>query len=651
MNLSDKLKAELNPEQFAVATHVAGPASIMAGAGSGKTHTLMSRLSFLVDMGVPANRILLLTFTNAVADEMIERSCKQLNSKCADAHACTYHKFCNQMLRRYGSRVNMKDYSILSYTETKNMIDYVKNANPFYDNLRGFPSCGIVADIISMSINKMTTIKEVVTKIDKYSKYRDYEQEIQMLANEVRKYSFDAQKFTYDDLLVYMDELLSYDDVCKKIASMFDYIMVDEFQDTNNLQESIIVRLSQYNDNIVVVGDISQSIYAFRGANVKNLQNFDKKLNHCKIIPLTYNYRSTQEVLNLSNSVMKNNVKSWKYYDMISPNKQGDLPSLFLTHDQVSEVDDTMSLIQYYHDVLNIPYSEIAILIRGSMQSFGIENKLQQKKIEFIKMGGLKFMDLDAVGDMIALFSIVVNPHDLLSWYRVLQLHPLIGKKYAKEISDECLRSDFLINNCHSGKKLYSELLNLNRHYQEWKSHTSLEHLFEMLSDYYFDTRIRACDLSRMKDELKEEERTKIEHDREVVDALHNMSYKYNDAVSFVDDIVLDATEKVTPSENTLTISTVHSAKGLEWTAVIILDAVEGKFPNVRKDFWYMEEDEEELRCFYVAMTRAKKYLTIIAPEYITAYGGYSEKTELSHYLIGSEKYYKHMSRKDILGI
>lgn len=635
--LEQKLKKTLNNEQFQAATFVDGPAVIMAGAGSGKTHTLMSRVGYLVDKGYDARRILMLTFTNAAADEMKDRATKLLDKRCANIVACTYHKFCNMMLRRYGSRIHIKDYSILSYPETKNMVDYVKNSDAMFDNLKGFPSAGIVADIMSIMVNKCTSLHEILTKIEKYEKYRDYEDEIQILIDNVHNYGFRQQKFTYDDLLVYMNELLEYEDICSMIAAKYQFIMVDEFQDTNNIQEQIILKLARYNQNIVVVGDISQSIYGFRGANVRNLQNFHKKFNKCKLIVLNSNYRSTQEILDAANSVMKHNVKSWQYYDMKAVNKTGKKPLLVNCMDAYAEADYVYNTIKECHES-GIPYSEIAVLERSSMASFGLENILTQKGIKFNKMGGMKFMDYDCVGDMLAYFSVIVNPHDLLSWFRVLQLHPAIGSTFAKKIADGCANRDFLTNNEFMKRKFATELILLKDKYEYFRQHSDLQTLFEDIEKFYFDLRSRKVEESRMNDDNKEEERCKIENDRVVVGVLKKMAKKYDSIVQFVDDIVLDsATDDDTDKSTLLTISTIHSAKGLEWSVVIILDCIEGSFPaKITPDMYGKDEDEEELRCFYVAMTRAKSDLRLMIPKYRMSYAGIEPAT-MSHYLMRSQ--------------
>lgn len=644
--LEQKLKNTLNNEQFQAATFINGPAVIMAGAGSGKTHTLMSRVGYLVDKGYDPKRILMLTFTNAAADEMKDRATKLLDKRCGDIVACTYHKFCNIMLRRYGSHIHIKDYSILSYPETKNMVDYVKTSDAMFDNLKGFPSAGIVADIMSMILNKQTTLCEVLTKVEKYEKYRDYEDEIQILIDNVHNYGFQQQKFTYDDLLVYMNELLDYEDICKMIAAKYQFIMVDEFQDTNNIQEQIILKLARYNQNIVVVGDISQSIYGFRGANVRNLQNFHKKFADCKLIVLNSNYRSTQEILDAANSVMCHNVKSWTYYNMQAVNKTGNKPLIVNCMDAYAEADYVFETIEECRKS-GIPYSEIAVLERSSMSSFVLENLLTQNGVKFNKMGGMKFMDYDCIGDMLAYFSVIVNPYDLLSWFRILQLHPAIGSTYARKLADCCSDRDFLTNNEFSKRKFATELSLLKDKYDYFRQHSDLQTLFDNIEKFYFDLRIRKVEESRMNNDNKEEARCKIENDRMVVSVLRKMARKYDSIISFVDDIILDSAtnDDLNDSEN-LTISTIHSAKGLEWSIVIILDCIEGSFPaKITPDMYGKEEDEEELRCFYVAMTRAKMDLRLMVPKYRMTYAGV-EPAMMSHYLMRSQNDFRIIGKK-----
>ena len=632
VNIEEKLKASLNEEQFKAATHIQGPAIIMAGAGSGKTHTLMSRVGYLVSLGCDPRQILMLTFTNAAADEMKNRAASSLDSRCGDIVACTYHKFCNMMLRQYGERIGVKNYTIIGTAEMKNLIEYVKNSDDSFKNLRGFPPAAVVASIISASINKRMEVRDVLDD-DKYQKYAIYKDEITWLIGLVSSYCFEQLKFTYDDLLMYMNRLLDEPDICKKIAGRYQFIMIDEFQDTNDLQEEIILKLAKHNNNIVVVGDISQSIYAFRGANVRNLQNFGEHFDHTVLFVLNKNYRSTQEILDAANAVMNKNVNSWTYYDMKAVDKTGEKPMLVRCDNAFTEARYIFTEIQRMHDS-GVPYSDIAILERSSMSSFTLENMLTQNGIAFNKVGGMKFMDYECIGDMLAYFSVAVNPHDLLSWFRILQLHPNIGSTYAKKIADGCANVDFLINNSYKKRKFYSELVALNKKYAGFRAESNLMSLFDKIRDFYFLTRSRAVEGAKMKDDTRQEALDKIENDKAVVAVLRKMAEKYNSVVSFVDDIVLDsATNDDEDVSTMLTISTVHGAKGLEWSVVFILDCVEGSFPGKVDPIDYgTEKDEEELRCFYVAMTRAKTDLRLMIPEYRMSYSG-PEPSEDSHYL------------------
>lgn len=635
-DLELKLQSELNKEQFQVVMHDKGAAVVMAGAGSGKTHTLMSRVARLVNNGTPADRILVMTFTNAAADELKLRASKLLDNRCADIVACTYHKFCNLVLRKYGSAIGVKDYTILSYPEFKNMIDYVKSSDPMFDNLKGFPASSMVADMMSLIVNKQTTLHEVLVKIDKYDKYRDYEDEIQALMNMVAKYGRDNQKLTYDDLLLDMNELLANDNICRSVAMRFEYIMVDEFQDTNNLQEAIIWKLHQFNHNIVVVGDISQSIYAFRGANVANLQNFGSKMGNCIEYVLNENYRSTQEILDAANAVMNKNVRTWKYHDMISANDlHGEKPTIVNVADSYRETDTVIDMIDKYHK-LGVSYSEIAIIERSSMESFGIENVLVQRGIDYIKLGGMKFMDYDCIGDMLAYFSVVTNPTDTLGWFRLLKLHPSIGRTFAKRVADGCQAGDFLTENPYKKRQFYPELRILDLAVKQFRAVQDLMGMFDMISKFYFDLRERAVLASNMNNDAREEALAQIESDRGTVSILRTMAKKYKDVVQFVDDIVLDSTSDKTHSDDQLTITTVHSAKGLEWEVVIILNTIEGVFPSkITPDMYGTLDDEEELRAFYVAMTRAKKHLYLMKPAIKVSYAGV-ENAQITHYLRGT---------------
>lgn len=638
-DLEIKLKSTLNAQQYAATMHVDGPAVVMAGAGSGKTHTLINRVAHLIDIGVAPEQILMLTFTNAAANEMKDRASKLLDDRCANIYAATYHSFCTEMLRKYGRSIGLKNFDILTPSEYRNMISYVKSSNAIYDNLKGFPTASQLEGIFSMATNKRIPIKMVLLSNEKYVKYCDWSKEIELLSDEVAKYAWNNGKLTFDDILFYMNKMLSEEDsVTRRIANTYKYIMVDEFQDTNILQERILLQLANYNKNIVVVGDISQSIYAFRGANVSNLKDFDKKFDGCKTIILSYNYRSTQQILDAANDVMHHNVRSWNYFDMVSPGKFGDKPYWDKLRSNDYETGLLFDLIKYYHEN-GIAYSDMAVLAKSSRETFELENCLTSNNIHYRKLGGAKFMDLECVGDILAYFHITTNPHDLLSWYRVLKLHPSIGDKFAKAVAEQCNEPEFLINNGFGNRKFYSELRLLHDRYKQFRSYDRLDLLFDDIVDFYFDVRDRYVVSSRMNDDNKEAAFAQIESDKLSIATLKDMSKKYDDIISFVDGIALDSvSDDDIDSSELFTISTIHSSKGLEWKVVFIMNCVEGIMPmNIGPNEYGSEKDEEELRCLYVAITRAKEYLHVIVPEECYMNGKVIDGGP-SHYIASSQK-------------
>ena len=658
MSLKENLKKNLNRQQFAVATHVNGPAVVMAGAGSGKTHTLISRCAYLVDRGVPPESILLLTFTNAAADEMKQRAASSYDDRCKDINAMTYHSFCKSMLERYKPRLGMDFFTVMDTNAFVDCISYVKNDHPEFKDIKGFPPAAKIAAILSFSLNTKSSIKTILERSNDWSRYRDYHREIQILCDYVQAYCFEHNRLSFDDLLVRMNELLrDNDDICRHIACSYKYIMVDEFQDTNVLQEEMLMHLSAYNKNIVVVGDISQSIYAFRGADVKNIKCFHEKFTECKVFPLTINYRSTQQVLDAANTVMNNVLTesrtrygdkspAWDYYNMKSNGKSGNVPIVMSVEDSNAEADFMLDMIDRSHR-MGIPYGHIAVLSRfcsGSVALNRLETLLDKESIAYDIFGGIRFLDRQAIRDILAILTVIVNKYDILSWYRILTLYPGIGDKTAVKVAKLCHNENFLLDNEFRGKAVYNELRLLSMSYDTWCNYTSLGDLMDKIKDSYFTLRVRVNETSDASEENKEIARDNIENDRILVDQLIAMSLEYDDLISFYNDITLDV---VRPSEEVsaddkVVISTIHSAKGKEWDVVIIADCVESPYVDA-KDY-YLESDMEDLRLFYVAMTRAKQQLIMLVPDAVIVGNKYCDASR-THHLDGVAPFCEFRSR------
>lgn len=620
-DLEIKLQKDLNEQQYNAAIHMKDPAVIVAGAGSGKTHTLISRIEHLVDEGADPNRIVMLTFTNSAADEMKYRA-SQVNEECKKVLATTYHKYCSLILRKYGSVLGIEpSFETLTPAKYKTLIEYVKSSNDKYEQLKGFPSAARLDTLFSVLVNCGIPLRDLITGLP----FECYYDEIKDLFNEVKAYGLQNQQLNFDDLLVYMNKLLNMPDVCEKIANTFDYLMVDEFQDTNTLQLDILTKLGQYNKNIVVVGDISQSIYKFRGAKATNITSFVKFFNPT-IYTLTLNYRSTQEILDAANDIMNKNVSTWNYVDMVADNKNGAKPAIVYHNDTYSQADwliDTISEFQ----LQGIELKDIAIIERKSMSSFKLENELTKFKIPFEKRGGMKFTDYQCIDDIISFMSIVINKSNKFEWFNVLKLIPGIGNKAATDISESI---DDLEK--FSKKKYYIELMDLMNMLEEWKNHSNLSELFDNIVPYYFDLRDYKIDQSKnMSSSAKYDAKDKIKRDKKVIEVLRDMASDYDSVREFLEDIALDTIKSKEPEPgDRLVITTIHSAKGLEWKVVILLDCIEY---DMTEDF------EEELRCWYVAMTRAKDELILSVPRNIVQ-AGQSIRVDVNQVVQTSKKYF-----------
>ena len=610
----------MNIEQIQVINHLYGPAAVLAGAGTGKTATLIERIKLLSTL-VTTNRIVMLTFTNAAADEMKFRASK-INDSCKHIIACTYHKFCGNLLRKYGEPIGISPfYEILVNKKYQTLIEYVKSSNEYYETLKDFPSASKLDTIFSTLINNEDTN---IYKLISGTTYSQYADDIMNLYNSVKEYSLKNQKLNFDDILVYTNKLLENSEICRKIATSYDFFMVDEFQDTNALQLDILLKLSKYNKNIVVVGDISQSIYKFRGARVDNIDKFIGAFEDCKTYKLSLNYRSTTEILNAINSIMNHNVSSWHYTNMVSNiEKTNNYPNINIHRNDTEQVH---WIIQKIYNSLKKGYTlnDIAIIERTSMSSFKLENELLKARIPFEKRGGKKFTDYACVDDMISFLSITVK-NDKFNWFTILKLIPGIGNKTAVSIAEHCFEDNFLKN--YKKRKYNDDLLLLEYNINKFSTY-DFDKLFDEIANYYFKLRQDKIDHSKMSSSARFDAEERLSKDKEIIQILKDMSSDYNDVQDFLNDIALDSIS-TNDDTNKLIITTIHSAKGLEWPIVILLDYID-------KD---MTDTEEELRCLYVALTRAKTDLIISIPKF-SIVNGKLITNRLNRFFNGSEPYF-----------
>ena len=627
---------KLNKFQYEAVMHDKGPALLLAGAGTGKTRTLIYRVAHLIESGVSPESILLLTFTNKAANEMKERAEKMLKEKCGIT-ACTYHSFCVKMLRFYGKMAGISpDFTIISGPDEADIIDIVKSELNF-QKLKNMPSASVFASMLSTCVNKRLTLEELL-KEQKYWRFRQNERKLLLLREETKKYKEEHNLFNYDDILLKFDQMLTdYSNIARRIEDTYRYIMVDEYQDTNTLQDSIIRKIRTKNTNLMVVGDDMQSIYKFRGADVQNILSFPKRYTDCKVIYLTENYRSSQEILNLANHVMTNATEGYQK-NLRAQFSSQELPKVYSVNDTKTEAEFVLNRIKAKH-AEGIPYNDICVLYRNSFQSYELEVLLNKAGLDFEKYGGIRFLDRAHIKDVLAFLRIYTNPSDELAWFRILQLHIGIGKVYARNISRKCLEygPEYLIDDCHKRKKYGVHIRKLYDEIQSWEGKEFLE-ILKSSCAYYAKTLENTIRNKKVDSESDREESLQdLERNKEDITILQEMAKDYDSALAFLDATTLDATKSKENEEDKLVLSTIHSIKGLEYDTVILLDCIDEILPSAR--YIGSPEDNEDVRCMYVAVTRAKNALYMMVPKIALKYGK-AIPGDLSRYIEGRDDLY-----------
>jgi DNA helicase-2/ATP-dependent DNA helicase PcrA len=615
-NNSDKFRIryeeQLNLSQLQAVTTTEGPLLVIAGAGSGKTRTLTYRVARLMEGGVSPASILLLTFTRKAAQQMLLRAGQLLDRRCEKVSGGTFHSFGNIILRKYASALGFNPgFAILDRVDAEALISILRKETGSVAKQRSFPRKNTLANIFSRAVNKMISIEDVIC--DDYPHLTSDLEAIISINQEYRKYKRENHCFDFDDLLVYLQQLLKmHPDIRNRISSSYSYIMVDEYQDTNKIQADILYHLTGANKNIMVVGDDSQSIYAFRGANFRNIMQFPRMFPGTRIISLEENYRSVQPILDLTNIIIEQAKE--KYSKKLFTRITGGSTPLLV--DAVDENDQSLFVVSKIQQLCRqgIALDQIAVLFRAGYHSFDLEIELNREQIPFVKVGGFKFVESAHIKDVLAHLRVIYNPHDRVSWYRILLLIEKIGPATAQKIF-ESIKSDatgyigLLTIKPKSGAA--AGLKRLKRLFSTVDTHQMpLAKLGEAVIEYYLPILTGKYDdhPKRSKD----------------LQQLLAIMERYSDLSLFLTDMALEPPNTSigetfstdTPADNRLTLSTIHSAKGLEWHTVIIIWALDGRFPSAHA--LYKEEDlEEELRLMYVAATRARENLIFTYPNQV----------------------------------
>jgi DNA helicase-2/ATP-dependent DNA helicase PcrA len=599
----------LNPAQYEAVITTEGPVLVIAGAGTGKTQTLVYRVARLVESGVNPQSILLLTFTRKAAQEMLRRASALIDARCEKVSGGTFHSFANLILRKFAEKIGYpSNFTILDQSDAEDVINLIRTNLGFDKQRKRFPKKQTLYDIISLSINKQTTIEQILST--QYPQFIVFLEDIKLLKLEYEKFKKKNALLDYDDLLLKLKELLEKDeDFRKYILRNYKYIMVDEYQDTNKLQAEIVKLLGGTSRNIMVVGDDCQSIYSFRGANFKNIIDFPKDFPDAKIITIEENYRSTQSILNFTNQIIASMIEKYPKR-LYTRNEFGELPSIIAAQNTTLESKFVVDKILELREE-GISLLDMSVLFRSGYISYDLEIELNKAGIPYKKFGGIKFIETAHIKDLISFLRILNNPIDKISWFRILQLLSGIGPKKARTITDEIEetvnKNKFSFNSFLKDKSLPDSVHKLFIVLNEasGKSLSPSERLNIILPFYEPILREKYDDFQKR---LK---------DLEIFQAIAD---RYRSLNSFLDDLALEPpTQSVYDIESSgsedefLTLSTIHSAKGLEWHSVFVIGVVEGYFPNTRASDSF-EDLEEERRLLYVACTRAKRNLFISYP-------------------------------------
>jgi DNA helicase-2/ATP-dependent DNA helicase PcrA len=607
---------ELNEEQREVVLAGGGPILVIAGAGSGKTRTLVYRVARLIESGTDPSRILLLTFTNKAAREMLRRVETLLTVDTRRLMGGTFHSVGNRLLRRFGTRVGLgPNFTILDPEDAREMLEAATSDRKVPVLERRFPKGDVLLDLYSYTINTGRPFPEVLA--ERAPHFAVLEAEIALVFQRYRERKRLANACDYDDLLLAWKRLLEeFPDAAAELRRSFDHVLVDEYQDTNRLQGELVDGMARDRRNVSVVGDDAQAIYSFRGASFANILGFPERYPDAKTFRLTQNYRSTPEILALANASISCNVRQFPK-DLRAARGSGPLPAVVPLPDIPDQARFVAQRILEWHDE-GETLSDLAVLYRAHYQALELQIELTRRGIPYEIRSGTRFFEQQHVKDVLAFLRIVVNPKDELSWKRALKLFPRIGERSASAVWEAIgNRPDPLasfreregrgFDLPRGGEAALRPFRSLVARLESPSIRSSpAEAIRAVVEDVYRDfARARFPNANARLDDLEQ---------------FAQFAQTYESLPSFLEEVTLfnelsgeDVVAGEEGEDDRVVLSSVHQAKGLEWSRVIVMGLSEGRFPSYRSVV--TEEGlEEERRLFYVAVTRAKNEVALVYP-------------------------------------
>ncbi|MFB6230514.1 MAG: ATP-dependent helicase [Salinibacter sp.] len=609
-NLTIDYEDDLNSQQYAAATAGDGPLLIVAGAGTGKTRTLIYRLAYLVETGTRPQQIVLLTFTRRAADDMTARASSLLDGRCERVRGGTFHAFCLEVLRQHAEALGFpRSFTVLDAADAADVLSVLRAQGDYGDGDERFPQKNTLRSMFSSATNRDETLEEVLAQ--RYPQFTTLHDDLAALRREYRQYKKSHGLMDFDDLLRRTLELFEeHDDIRHQVASRCRHVLVDEYQDTNVLQAKLVRQFASVHGNVTVVGDDAQSIYQFRGADFRNIFRFPDTFSDAEILKLEQNYRSTQPILDLANHVIEQADRS---YDktLFTEKTEGERPALVPAADGDMEARFVAQMVLRLREQ-DVPLSDIAVLFRNGHNAYDLEVELNRRNIPFVKYGGMKLNEAAHIKDVLAHLKVVENPQDAASWNRILQLIHGIGPKTARSLiewatetaDDPLVLGDDAPLSDRYARRLKQLFATLHRVRDE---DTTVAEQVEAILDYY--------------QPLFEKEYAD-DHPKRAPDLEHlaGLAANHDTRQQFLSSLTLDPIELTAleqeateDEEPPLVLSTIHSAKGLEFHTVFLIRALDGTIPS-RHALREPGGVDEELRLFYVSITRAEENLFISYP-------------------------------------
>jgi DNA helicase II / ATP-dependent DNA helicase PcrA len=620
--------AELNEQQLAAVTAPPGPLLVIAGAGSGKTRTLTYRVAYLLENGIDPRNILLLTFTNKAARQMLDRVANLLPVDASGLWGGTFHSVGNRMLRRHGSALGYSSgFTIMDREDQKDLINaVVANAGIDPKEIR-FPKGDVLAEIFSFVVNTETSMEELLA--GKFPYFLPLLDKIKDVHARYEKKKKATNSMDFDDLLEKTLSMLQQNEgIAAFYRRQFQFILVDEYQDTNKIQADLVDMLALDHKNVMVVGDDAQSIYSWRGANFQNILEFPKRYPDAQVFKIEMNYRSVPEILEVANAAIAANVQQFRKHLSATRGSSAVKPAVVGLNDGSEQAQFVAQRILELRDE-NIDLSEIAVLYRAHYHAIELQLELSRRGIPYQITSGVRFFEQAHIKDVTAFIRFVANPRDEVGFKRMVKLLPGIGNRSAENLWNAWDRS---LNERGEITSWGERLLTMNVTAKSRKAWEQLAHTLDEIAPAgqpNSPSEMITSIVEAIYDDYAKVNFTNYELRREDLSQLAAFARQFKDVNEFLSQLALisnvdaEAAPNQTADKEAVNLSTVHQAKGLEFNTVFIIWLTDGMFPSSRS-LDTRDALEEERRLFYVAITRARDELYLTYP-HMRLSGGYGD--------------------------